>query len=714
MVIACGVIGCMLFGYLQQPRFIRMLDHKLYDAMLAHYGSRDVSPLPVIVDLDDASLKEYGQWPWPRFVLAGLLERLAQQGARAVGVDVLLIEPDRTSPDRVRADLHRFLDLDVTVTGLPDMLRDYDALLAEVMRRLPVVLGMYGDFAPGAAPPPYVPRSVGTVVQKRPDAAPYPHAPLVAGSLLPPLEIFADTPVGLLNMSPDEDGVVRRIPLLVQHGDAVYPSLALRTLMLALGQTTLAQRVGPDGLEALRVGQYTVPVSPDGSLTIPYAGKARTYPYYTAMQVLKGDVPPEALNGRIVFLGTSAPGLLDIRITPLDRVYPGVEVHATVLDSIVQQHFLTVPPYAPGLQVLGIVLCGLAAALAFGFARARIYIPAGAALAGAVAYASISLFRDGTVLSPLYAVCTIVLMGGTLLLMRFWLEERQKSVLRSAFSRYVAPEVVDRISKLKGDVFAGEAVELSIMFTDIRGFTSISERLSPEQVVELLNRYFTPMTALVRGNRGTLDKFIGDALMAFWNAPVPVQDHPVLAVETARAMQAGVEAINPGLEAEFGVRLAIGVGLHTGTAYVGNMGSEELLNYTLIGDNVNLASRLEGLCPRYGVGIVVSGETAGRCAARFVFQRLDRLRVKGKQQPVDIFTPLSPEEGAMRQEELERHEVALAAYGDGRFDEAHELFVQLWRTCGEARLYALYAERCAELAASPPDDWDGVWTMTSK
>ncbi len=711
---ACGVIALMLCAYVRQPSLIRMLDHKVYDAMLSRYGGGEISPLPVIIDLDEASLTEYGQWPWPRFLLALLLERLMQQGSAAVGLDVLLVEDDRTSPRKMQQDLQRYLQLEVSLSGLPEALYDYDALLAGMVSQLPVVLGMYCDFRPDAPAPLYVPRSVGSVVQKLPNAAPFERLPLPATGLTPPLKIFADAPVGLLNMSPDSDGVVRRIPLIGQYQDTVYATLALRTLMAATGQKTLVRRIGPDGLEAVRMGRYTIPVAPDGSFLVPYQGGARTYPYYSARDVLRGQLPPGALKGRIAFVGASALGLMDVRITPTERVYPGVEVHAAVLDAIVQQRFLVTPAWMPGAQALIIVVCGLIAALAFGFAPARVYVLTGAALCGGVLYASGSLFSRGMVFSPLYALMTIALTGALLLSMRFWLEERQKSVLRHAFSRYVAPEVVERISRLKGDVFAGEQLELTIMFTDIRGFTSISEKLSPEQVVQLLNRYFTPMTALVRSSGGTLDKFIGDALMAFWNAPVPVPDHPIRAVETALAMQARLREINPGLEADFGVSLAMGAGVHTGTAYVGNMGSEELLNYTLIGDNVNLSSRLEGLCSRYGVGLVLSAETAGRCAGRFGLQALDVLRVKGKQQPVAVFTAMPLDEYAARRDELDRHERAFTAYREGDFAAALQAFSALQADCPDFRLYQVYTERCASLLRTPPEAWDGIWTMTSK
>lgn len=736
----------MLWCYVMQPRILLMLDYKVYDAFLHTRPTIAVSGIPVIIDLDEASLDAYGQWPWPRFLLAALLQKLEEAGVSAVGLDILFSEEDRSSPGKIRDDLNRFLAIDVAFQGLPEALYDYDALLAKSLR-MDTVLGMYCNFAaqvrndmeangtktaapgqrgtdssaptpeqtpaPDAAAPP--PAPVRAVVQRSPGAVPYETHLHKTGIATLPLPVFRPVaPVGMINMNADLDGVVRRIPLLGVYDGKLYASLSLRTLMAALHQQMLFLRTGPDGLESVRVGEYTVPLAPDGSMTLPFKGPARTFPYYSVKDVLEGGIGKEQLAGRIAFLGTSAPGLLDIRITPLERVYPGVEAHATALDAILTQSHLRVPPWTPGLQTIAIVLAGLVSGVAFGFARPKIYVPVAALLLGGTVYGAYHFFGQGLIISPLYVSLTIFILGAVLLVLRFWQEEKQKNVLRSAFSRYVAPEVVERIANLEGDIFAGEEHELSIMFTDIRGFTSISEKLSPKQIVSLLNHYFTPMTALVRGNKGTLDKFIGDALMAFWNAPVPVPGHPHLATLTALQMQEKLLKLNVELEAEFGVSVRMGVGVHTGKAYVGNMGSEELLNYTLIGDNVNLASRLEGLCSQFGVLVVVSAETKGQCGDGIAFLPLDTLRVKGKKQPVSTFTVMRPEEREQNAAEYDRYLAAQESYVRGDFAVAYDAFASLVRDLPGKKLYALYLERCETLLQSPPKEWDGIWTLTSK
>ncbi|MDR1243487.1 MAG: adenylate/guanylate cyclase domain-containing protein [Deltaproteobacteria bacterium] len=718
-----AVILGMMILYIAQPLPIARLDLKIYDSLLPLRAAPEPSPVPVIIDLDEASLREYGQWPWPRYLVADLLEALNGYGVAAIGLDIMFAEPDRSSPERLRESLRRDRDAGLNLDGLPPGLRDFDQLLADTLRQSPAILGFYARFD-GTAGDVKMPASVTCIEQMSANAIPLERSLQSAGNAVPPLPVLRDkAPLGFINVAPDGDGIVRKAPLVIRVGEVVYPSLALRSLMLALGSKNLILRSGPYGLESIRVGQRTVPSVPPippisvdakGAVYLPFFGPRKSYPYISAADVLRKNAPPAALQGRIAFVGTSAPGLLDIRATPLDPVYPGVEIHAAVVDAILTGNAVGVPSWTPAAQILGIFVSGLAAMLIFGFARPRIYLPVAAALVAAAVALSRHFFSRGLFLSPLYVVITITLMGACLVFLRFWQEERQKLILRNAFSRYVSPEIVKRITKLRGNLFAGEERELSILFTDIRGFTSLSEKLSPQQIVLLLNRYFTPMTALVREHSGTMDKFIGDALMAFWNAPLDVPGHPALAVSVAMAMQEKLLALNGELQAEFGVELRIGAGIHTGPVYVGNMGSAELVNYTLIGDNVNLASRLEGLCPGYGVGVVVSGETRAGCAGSFVFQYLDTIRVKGKSQPVSVYAPMRPEAGDARREELLAWDKACGFYRSGEFANAAAAFAGLCEQFPQAGLYAAYRERAQTLVQNPPEHWDGIWTATSK
>ena len=738
------LIGCVMVAlYVMQPALLAQIDRYIYDIFL-RYSATDAkergltpSPTPAVVDLDENSLARYGQWPWPRHLVALLLKRLTEGGAAAIGLDMLLAEQDRTSPLQLQKSLKHTFDVDVRFEGLPESLTDNDKLLAQIMAQTPSVSGFFLHFMEDTATPvpPDLPLSLG-VVEQRPPGTPEIRARILNayGATLPLSCLRAAAPLGSINVAPDPDGVVRAVPLVAQSADRVHVSLGLRALMRGLGTDTLILVGGPDGLQSLRLGKYTVPVTPQGLMYVPFRGPRHTYPYFSAADVLDGLVPPEEIQGRVFIVGTSAPGLLDIRATPLDSVYPGVEVHTAVIDAVLSGRHMQIPAWIPGAQVLGIALTCVGATLAFALAAPAVYFPLALALSTGSVWATWRIFERGYFFSPQYMLLTVVLLAMSLLVVRFWQENQQRRQLRQAFSRYVAPGLVDRISERGGDVLAGEQREVTLMFTDIRSFTSISEKLAPAQVVAMLNRYFTPMTAIIRASSGTVDKFIGDAIMAFWNAPLDVPDHSLHGVRSALAMHTALQKLNVELEPEMGIALRMGVGLHTGLVYVGNMGSAELLDYTCIGDTVNLASRLEGMCPVYGVGIVLSGDCVQHCRSRdssaaifcreswqenrmppeLVFVPLDSIRVKGKDVPVTIYTVLTGAEAVARDEELQDFRSARLLYEKGDFRAAGEIFKALRDKYNHAVLYSMYAERCQTLAAAPPKPWDGVWTHSQK
>lgn len=760
--LGAGAFVCltMLFLYVWQPTLLRQTDLRIYDIFLRENAGGEPSPTPAIIDLDEASLEALGQWPWPRHLVARLVKELTESGVAAIGFDILLSEPDRTSPVQLQKSLRQGFGVNIDFKGLPDYLEDNDALLAGILQQSPSVLGMYTQFSKqGArAVPSELPVWEGIMERAPLDAPSLQNALLQGEGATLPLPGLRDVvPLGTINVAPDSDGIVRSVPLLTKVGDRIFPSLALRSLMRGLGVSNITLEGGPDGLMAVRIGKYSIPVTPSGHFQLPFRGPRGVYPYFRAMDVLQGKVAKEDLQGRVVFIGTSAPGLLDIRVTPFDAVYPGVETHAAVVDAILSKRSLQTPAWIPGAQVIAICVLGALGALAFSLAPAAVYMPLLLLLGGGSIWGSWRTFQEGIFISPLYVLLTIVALAVSLLAVRFWQESKQRRVLRQAFSRYVAPDMVDRIAERGEAVLAGEQREVTLMFTDIRGFTSLSEKLDPSQVVSVLNRYFTPMTAIIRNSGGTVDKFIGDAIMAFWNAPLDVPEHELCAVKSALNMQEALAELNNELESEFGVALRMGIGVHTGKVYVGNMGSAELLDYTCIGDNVNLTSRLEGLCPVYGVGVVVSAASAQQIVSKategeqgnidekvlpetaiaaeteemasrepilrapgkngqpgLVFVVLDAIRVKGKTLPVEICTPLNAAEAEERADELTSFAAARASYLAGDFKAAGQAFGKLRQQFSERLLYGLYEERSLMLGEDPPADWDGVWTFTKK
>ena len=712
----CLVIVCVFGLYLAQPALLKQLERGIYDLLLHTRAGGEPSPVPVLVDIDEKSISELGQWPWPRYQMARLIEELTLDGAAAIGLDILLAEPDRSSPLRVKEHLERDLGARLDYQIEPKILEDNDLLLAEVIKQCPVVLGAYLYFNPGEtvhADPPI--RPLGLAWHGSSGAVdPLSFVSKARGMSLPMPMFYKAAPVGSINSIVEDDSIIRTVPVLVNTPDGPVTSLAMRALMVAQRKSALYLRATGFGLDSLVFKPHTLPLTPQGNLAVAWRGPRHTYPYYSAADVLAQRLPPGTFKDKIIFVGSSAPGLLDMRAMPFDSFYPGMEAHAAVVDTILSGRAISFPPWGVFAQAVGIVLSAIFCSAFFGLARPALYVPAGAALVSCVLGAAYWLFQRGIYVSPLYTLLTIVLSAGGILCLRFWMEEHKKRVLQRAFGRYVAPEVVSRILSRGGDVLAGEKREVTILFTDIRGFTTLSEKLAPEQVVEILNRYFTPMTALIRQNQGTLDKFIGDALMAFWNAPLDIPDHPKLAVGTALAVQENLHSLNDELERDFGVRLAMGAGLHTGDVFVGNMGSEDLLDYTIIGDNVNLTSRLEGLTGAYGVPTLVSGAVREICGEAFAFTLIDTVTVKGKSLPVDIYEPMRHEVHAGREAELILFAEARELYCAGDFAAAGAAFGRLAASFPQRKLYAVYQDRALELAAEPPQDWTGIWALTKK
>lgn len=713
-----------LVVYMAQPELLLQLDRKWYDLYLKRAAHGNPTDEVVVLDIDESSLTRYGQWPWPRYRLALLMGRLAEAGAAVVALDILLAEPDRTSPVLLEAALRRELGVNITFKGLPPQLEDNDALLASVLRDIPAVLGCYFHFDRGETTfPPELPLGLSIAERQRVGAPPLrERLPAASGVTLPLPILSRAVPIGFFNMEIDTDGLVRRSPLVLRAGEQVYASLAIQALMIALGTKTLRLESGEDGLENIGIGPYRIRVAPDGSMALPYRGPGKTFPYLTAESVLEGTFQPEQVRGKLVFVGTTAPGLRDIRSTPLDPYYPGVEVHATIVDAVLSNRQIVVPPWTPGLQILLMLLTGCICTTLFIWVRPIGFLLAGLSLWIGLYQTGALLFDRGLFLSPLWGSLTVVVVGGGIILFRFWWAERDKRLLRRVFSRYVSPEVVTRIVERGEGVLRGEERELTVMFTDLRQFTTLSETLKPEEVVSLLNRYFTPMTALVRESEGTLDKFIGDALMAFWNAPLDIPNHPARAVRTILAMLERLETLNSSLEADYGITLRMGAGLHTGAAYVGNMGSQELTSYTAIGDTVNLASRLEGLCSRFGVNTVLSENVALRCDPGTALHRLAKLRVKGRAEPVIVFTALTPAEAERHAEEFSRYaearefyEEAVARHEKKQLRNAVARFEALVRVFPRRTLYLEYVAHGHKLCqTSDTVPWDNVWTLTGK
>ncbi|SMP47891.1 adenylate cyclase [Desulfonatronum zhilinae] len=727
---------CLMAGlYVLQPRFLQFLDYKVYDALFQATHATTTSGAVAVVDLDEASLAEYGQWPWPRYRVALLVEKIRRAGAAAIALDIVFAEEDRTSPVVMRRMLKNELGVDMDFTGLPPGLEDNDAVLAGMLAQGPYVLGYYfrveglddrdapetdTDASQAGAKARTLPRPLNIALIRTPDARAVEQALFAAGDVVTNIPVLgkAAPTSGFINVGADMDGIVRRAPLAMFWDEQIYPSLALAAVLQAVGADTAVLRLTSGGTETLRVADRTIPLDGRGRMLLHYRGGRQTFPTHSVRDVLQDRLTPGDLKDKIVFIGTSAAGLMDIRSTPLDPFFPGVEAQATVADTIIAGDFLSRPDWAPGLELILVLGMGLLSTLALVHLGGLWPLVPVLLLAGAAWFGSRhGLAETGLYISPLMPLLTLVGNFSLLGLFKFWNEEREKRKIRTSFEHYLSPEVIARVVKNPNLLkLGGEKKELTVFFTDIRNFTTLSESLEPNELVTFMNEFHSAMTGVILEQGGTLDKYIGDAIMAFFGAPVDHPKHALIGCKTALQMfeslyQGRAKWCFPGFS-----RIEIGVGISSGEMIVGNMGSAKRLSYTVMGDQVNLAARLEGLTKFYGVKILISQFTHAQLDGEIVCREIDLVRVKGKTKPVAIFEPFNADYFTGGQFAfIPPFEQGLKAYRRRDFQEAVRCFEQVLALKPQDNPSLLYVQRCQTLlTAPPPEEWDGVWAMTNK
>ncbi|MEM8812024.1 MAG: adenylate/guanylate cyclase domain-containing protein [Pseudomonadota bacterium] len=689
---------------------------------------RERSPQPVaIVDIDEVSLDRVGQWPWPRTVVAQLVHRMQKAGIVAVAFDVLFAEPDRMSPAVVAGTMTR---LTPETRKELERLPSNDDRLAAVFKRGLVVVGEAAlpnkaEQSVHTEPPPASP-----VATKGIDPAPY--LPRFAGLLrnLPVLENAAKGK-GAITILPERDAIIRRVPAVV-IADGVYrASLGLEMLRVATGGRAMLIKTNEAGVSGVVVGGVDIPTDSNGRIWVRFTEFGSRPDYIPAHEILDGTVDPARLQGRLVFIGTSATGLLDIKTTPLDPAMPGVEVHAQLVETILSKAHLTRPNYALGAELSVAAVLSLGLIFLLPLAGALASLLAGAALSLGVAGASWYLYSQfGYLFDIAYPLATAFIVFCVLIFYNYYDEERQRRRIRGAFQQYLSPDLVEQLAQNSDSlVLGGESRNMTIMFSDVRGFTTISETFKedPQGLTSLMNRFLTPLSNAIMELNGTIDKYMGDAIMAFWNAPLDDPDHCRAACFAALEMHTRIETVNSERREEAEqtgtefIPLNIGVGLNTGLCVVGNMGSDSRFDYSVLGDSVNLASRLEGQSKNYGVKTVIGQSTADAVSEEFAVIELDLIRVKGKLEPENVFALLGTYDVAIQDGFValrENNEKMLAAYRGQNWSEARaalEVCRQHAGTYDVQGLYDLYEARIGELKADPPgEDWDGVFVATSK
>jgi len=710
--------------------FLHRLENYLYDARVRMDIVQEKDPRIVIVDIDEKSLQAEGHWPWSRDKLALLLDNLFDKyHAQVVGFDVVFAEADESSGLNVlnnlaQHELKNSADYREQLGRLQKQL-DYDALFAESIARHPVILGIY--FNQNADKDSFIksgvlPRPVFSTDDLQGAMSRIP----VASGYNANLKIFQTQALdgGLFNNWPDVDGITRRVPLFYEYEGRYYKSLSLAMAQQVLGADTLKPLTSTDptgryiNLEEVQLGSRTIPVDGNGMVLVPYRGKRGSYPYVSATDVLHGHIITGLLRNAIVLVGTTTPGLSDLRPVPVGENFPGVEIHANLIAGILDQRIKSKPAYMQGAEFIVLLVLGLPFAIFLPILAPLWEITVTIFLLATAVGFNIYLWEtEGLVLS---LATTLVMLSSVFLLNMsygFFIEGRRKKQITNLFGQYVPRELVNEMAlDPKSYTQEAENREMTVLFSDVRGFTTISEGLNPKALSNLMNEFLTPLTQIIHHHHGTIDKYMGDAIMAFWGAPVPDADHARHAVEAGLTMISKMHDLSKDFQERGLPELKIGVGINTGVMSVGNMGSEFRMAYTVLGDAVNLGSRLEGITKQYGVNIIVSDETRGR-VPDYQFRKLDQVRVKGKHEPVSIYEPMGLKANISRDEldELELYELGLKYYLRQEWDAAEAAFQGLQTQYAPRKLYQIYLERLYYFRTNPPGEtWDGIFTFTTK
>ncbi|MEO6841517.1 MAG: adenylate/guanylate cyclase domain-containing protein [Bradyrhizobium sp.] len=677
-----------------------------------------------IIDIDEPSLAKFGQWPWPRTRIADLITNLTRLGAVVIAFDIVFAESDRLNPDAV-ADSMRYLD-DVTKNRLR-ALPSNDQMFADAIRRSRVVLGETGL----ARVNPQFDKTLPVTGVAMLGEDPQPFMFEFPG-LLRNVAILEEAAAGrgLFTIKTERDGIVRRVPMMLQAQGAMMPSLSFEVLRVVTGTPTIIIKSEKAGIKSVGVRGLEVPTDHNAQLWVHFARQDPSI-YVSAADVLDGNVAPEKIDHKLVLIGTSAVGLNDIKTTPVSSAMPGVEIHAQVLEAALTKALLSRPPYGIVLEFGVALLLGL---LVIAFAPMFgpvILVIVGALFATLLIGASWYFYTQQRLLIdftyPLLSTTAIYL---TLVFSSFVREQAQRRQIRSAFGQYLSPALVAQLAQSPEKlVLGGEEREMTIMFSDVRGFTSISEsyKHDPQGLTALMNRFLTPLTNAILARKGTIDKYMGDAIMAFWNAPLDDGQHQLNACEAAVDMLERIDELNKAreLEAEHGghayIPLNVGVGLNTGTCVVGNMGSDLRFDYSVLGDSVNLASRLEGQSKEYGFPIIVGSKTALAVKDKFAILELDFIMVKGKKEPEVIYAIAGREDTAQsaRFQRLRNLTIEMLACYRGRDWEGALAAIERGRRTDEANslelLYDLYEARIQDYRNNPPpEDWNGAFALLTK
>jgi len=696
------VLISFIYIYLFKPTYYQYFDNKLRDEMFLIRGQIPTTNKVVIVDIDEKSLKKLGQWPWSRDVISQIIVNITNADAIVIGLDMFFAEKDMKSPYYIAKKYH------IKLPQKDDI--NYDELFAYVLSQTPTIMGYFFNLENNNTKN-VLPNVPAIFIQRN----------ITKEYLIQPKGYIGNIPIlqnnaysgGYVNTIPDNDGVVREVPLVMKYDGIIYPALSLEMYRAYKGVKKVIINYSNVGVDSIVLNKQVLKTDRFGRFFVNYRGDKNTFKYISAVDVFNNKFPKDFFKNKFVLIGTTATGLFDLRVTPFNTVYPGVEVHANALDNFLRGDFIYKPDFSEVVDISLLIFIGILVFLYFYFLS-----PFGSitfALLTIISYfvgLYIFMFDYGYIFNIALPIFEIIILSIMFSGINYFLESKKSKVLRELFSKKVSPNVMEELVSV-GDnthhLLEPRDKEITIFFSDIRSFTTISETIgNPKKVIELLNFYMTPMVENITKHKGTVDKFIGDAIMAYWNAPVDIKNHADEAVSSAIEQIKILKNMKNKVKEKFNINLDIGIGINSGVATIGEMGSEGRADYTVIGDNVNLASRLEGLNKVYKTHILISEFCFELLTKEYIIREVDLVRVKGKTKPVKIYEVID-----FGTKDFSIYYKALNFYRKSNFQEAKEIFEQLFKDTKDI-FYEVYIQRCEYFIKNPPKDFDGVWIFNTK
>lgn len=676
------------FIYIFAPTLPSSIDNRLKDYMFNIRG--EIAPKSdsvIIIDIDEKSLQSLGQWPWSRNVLATILKNLTAKDIAIIGMDIVFAEEDRTSPHNI------FEKLNIKKENVPN----YDFDFAQTVASTPTILGYQFEFQDKDHTNKEAP-AIQTIFIEKNKKLGENYLIQAEGTILN-IPVIQDNSYssGFFNNIPDDSGIIRSVPLIISYDDEIYPSLALETLRIALGIKRININYNENGVKSLQLNDYIIPTDRHGRLIVNFRGKEKSFKYISAVDIYNNNFKKEDTENKIALIGTSAAALMDLRATPFESIFPGVEVHANIIDNIIAKDFLYEPSWSNGANISIIFL--LVFIVVYLTRKIHLlFIPF--LITGVLFFSSYliyyTLFNYGLVLNIFFPLISIIISAIITIMLQYFYEIKKKDEIKNKFASKVSKDVMEQLLKnVNNNQLQAQNKEITVFFSDIRDFTKISEDIKkPDLLVKYINKYMTPMSEIITKNKGTIDKYIGDAIMAYWNAPFDIQNHEDKAVKSALEQLKELERLNISLVKNNQPIIDIGIGITTGIATVGEIGSIGRSDYTVIGDTINIGSRIESLCKFYGVKLIITNFTKNNLKDNYTFRYLDYVQLKGKDEAIELWEVVNENQitGEL-EKELKIYNTAIELFKEKKLLESKKIFEELINLKAN-KVYKIYLSRC--------------------